>query len=441
MMTPEISARGLLSCIRAFCLLPLIGCLLLSNGVERAIAQAPTAVRVQDLTGQIRSGKLLEISDSKVRFDGPPAVDWKRSDVLRIDWLPQPESLLEDSPQLLLANGDRLGIRPTAITEEALRGKWERFPAWPEVEVPLETLSGALLNPPRNPLERTQAIVRLRDQQETQDCFYLSNGDRLLGQLEGFDVPAPNGTDSENPTKAALQAAKGAFRLTAATGKVSLAAATVRSFGLNPELTSFPPPQGLSALLTLNDGSLLTVSDVRLDPKDALHCRAAFGPEMTFPMEHVVSLRFLGDRIVYLSDLEPEQFTSTPYLSRTWPLRQNQNVIGGPLRLGAKEYARGLGMHSQALATYNLAGKILSFQATIGIDGVTEGRGSVIFRVLADGKPVFTSDVVRGKTPPVNVGPLSMSGVQKLTLAVDFADQGDILDHANWCDAVLIKNP
>lgn len=422
-------------------LLSLIGCLVLSSGIEPAIAQLPTAVQVQDLAGQTRAGKLIEISDSSIRMEGQPAIEWKRPDVLRIDWLSQPESLLEDSPQLLLANGDRLGIRPTAMTEESLRGKWEKFPAWPDVEVPLETLRGALLNPPRNALERSQAIVRLRDQQETQDCFYLSNGDRLLGQLEGFEVPMPNDTAEGDATRATIQAAKGSFRLTTATGKITLNAATVRSFGMNPELTSFPPIKGPAGLLTLSDGSLLTVQSVRLDGEGMLQCKAAFGSEMTFPVEHLVSLQFLGDRIVYLGELDPEQFTSTPYLSRTWPLRRNQNAIGGPLRLGTKEYSRGLGMHSQSLATYSLSGKYLSFQSTIGIDGVTEGRGSVIFRVLADGKPLFTSDVLRGKTPPIKVGPLPMTGVQKLTLAVDFADQGDVLDHADWCDTVLVKAP
>jgi hypothetical protein len=88
-----------------------------------------------------------------------------------------------------------------------------------------------------------------------------------------------------------------------------------------------------------------------------------------------------------------------------------------------------------------MGGKYQSIQATIGIDAVTEGRGSVIFRILADGKPLYTSDIVRGKTPPIKLGQLKLQGVQKLTLAVDFADQGDILDHADWCDAVLIKAP
>lgn len=396
-------------------------CSALLFGRLEVSAQSPSEVRVQDLAGKTRSGKLTEISDSKVHLSGESGGDWKRADVLRIDWLPQPESLLEENPQLILANGDRLGIRPSAITDESLKGTWDRFPAWPELVVPLESVRGVLLVPPRKALERSEAIVKLRDQREAQDCFYLSNGDRLVGQLEGF--------------------AEGAFQLTAATGKVSLPVASVRSFGMNPDLTSFPASKGMAALLTLTDGSLLTVSDVRYDGKGPLICKAAFGQDLQLPIEHLVSLQYIGGRIVYLSELEPEQYTSTPYLSRSWPLRRNQNAGGGPLWVGAREYARGLGMHSQALATYALGGTYESFRATIGIDGVTEGRGSVIFRVLADGKPLFTSDVVQGKTPPIAVGPLSLKGVQKLTLAVDFADRGDILDHADWCDAVLIKTP
>ncbi len=386
-----------------------------------AHADPAVTVRVQNLSGQTKAGKLIEISGSKIRITAESATDWNRAEVLRIDWVPQPDALLDDAPQLLLANGDRLGLRPQSIDAESLVGQWVRFPAWPEVAVPLETVRGALLIPPRNPLERSQMIVRLRDQRETQDIFFLSNGDRLPGQLESFG--------------------KNAFELTVATGKINVPVATVRGFGMNPELTSFPPAKGSQALLSLSDGSLLTVGDVEFADKKGLSCRAAFGAELHFPPEHLVSLQFLGSRIVFLSELEPKEYVSTPYLARTWPLRRNQNAVGGPLRLGDKEYPRGLGLHSQSLVTYNLDKKYAAFQATIGIDAVTEGRGSVIFRVLADGKPVFTSEVVRGKTPAIAVGPIPMKDVGQLTLAVDFADQGDILDHADWCDALLIKLP
>jgi hypothetical protein len=34
---------------------------------------------------------------------------------------------------------------------------------------------------------------------------------------------------------------------------------------------------------------------------------------------------------------------------------------------------------------------------------------------------------------------LDVSKVKLLSLRVDYATQGDIQDHANWCDAVLLK--
>ncbi|MES2793950.1 MAG: NPCBM/NEW2 domain-containing protein [Planctomycetota bacterium] len=416
-----MSARNLSAQLRSyFALLSTVLIYVVVSGLSAAAASPVGEVRVHDLSGQVRAGKLIEISDSKIKIVGATATDWNRPDVLRVDWMPQPEALLDNSPQVLLGNGDRLGIRPQTIDAETLTAQWGRFPAWPPLAVPLETVRGALLIPPRNPLERSQAIVRLRDQRETQDIFYLSNGDRLLGQLENFQGDA--------------------FELTAATGKVSVPVATVRAFGMNPELTSFPPAKGSQALLTLSDGSVLTVQEVAFTNKEGLRCRAAFGSELQFPPEYLVSLQFLGGRVTYLAELEPKEYVSTPYLSRKWPLRKNQNAVGGPLRLGGKEYARGLGLHSQSLVTYSLNQQYTVFQATIGIDAVTEGRGSVIFRVLADGKPLFTSDVVRGKTPAIVVGPLPMKDVGQLTLAVDFADQGDILDHADWCDALLIKS-
>ena len=384
------------------------------------VAQSVGQVQIQTLDGKSQAGKLVEISADKVRLGGEVPAEWPRGDILRIDWIGQPDGLLEDSPQLLLANGDRLGLRPVKIDSETLQGKWVRFPAWPDVAVPLETIRGVLLVPPRNLLERSQAILRLRDQQETQDVFALSNGDRLLGQLERFEQKS--------------------FELTAATGLITIDQSTVRGFGMNPELTSFPTMKGNAVLLSLSDGSLLTVTDVSFSDNNLLKCRAAFGADLEIPADQLVSLQFLSSRVVYLSDLEPQAYQSTPYLSRTWPLRRNQNAVGGPLRLGSREFHRGLGMHSQSLVTYSLNSEYAEFQATIGIDAVTEGRGSVIFRVLADGKPVFTSAVVRGKTPVLPVGPLAIKNVRQLTLAVDFADQGDILDHANWCDALLIKS-
>ena len=193
--------------------------------------------------------------------------------------------------------------------------------------------------------------------------------------------------------------------------------------------------------MSLTDGSRVTARQPHLQPDGGLALQAACGVKLLLPSEEVVSWLVIGGKAVYLSDLEPLDYRFTPYLGLTWPLCRDRNVLGGVLSLRNREFAKGMGVHSQSAVSYRLEGKYKRFQATLGIDDATDGQGSVVFRVLADGKPVYTSPVVRGNHPPVTLAPLSLAGVKILTLVVDFADFGDVQDHADWCDAVLIKSP
>ena len=89
--------------------------------------------------------------------------------------------------------------------------------------------------------------------------------------------------------------------------------------------------------------------------------------------------------------------------------------------------------------TYRLDGKYRRFHAVLGIDDETGGKGSVIFDVLVDGKRAFRSDVLTGTSAPLVLDRLDISGAKLLTLRVDYATLGDIQDHADWCDAMVIK--
>ena len=79
------------------------------------------------------------------------------------------------------------------------------------------------------------------------------------------------------------------------------------------------------------------------------------------------------------------------------------------------------------------------FQATIGIDDDTQGKGSARFEVLVDGKSVYKSDDLTGASPPVVLDRISLVGAKTLTLRVDYGELADIQDHADWCDAMLVK--
>ena len=95
-------------------------------------------------------------------------------------------------------------------------------------------------------------------------------------------------------------------------------------------------------------------------------------------------------------------------------------------------------MHSRSEVTYALDGSYRRFEAVAGIDDETTGRGSVVFRVLLDGKQVWESPTLTGRMPPEPVT-VPTSGVKRLTLLVDFADSGDVQDHADWADARIVR--
>jgi len=126
------------------------------------------------------------------------------------------------------------------------------------------------------------------------------------------------------------------------------------------------------------------------------------------------------------------------YLDGDYPYRANQSASGRPLRLGGKVYPRGIGVHSYSSLKYALDGKFKTFAATLGIDSAVGAHGSVIFRVLGDDKLLFESPVARGGDDPLELS-LDVSQVGVLRLEVDYADYGDIADHADWANAHLLR--
>ena len=160
--------------------------------------------------------------------------------------------------------------------------------------------------------------------------------------------------------------------------------------------------------------------------------------KVAMPVSAVVACQLFGDRLIPITDYEPAKVEYTPYFSATWPLVRNANVQHGPLTLRGTEFSSGLGMHSRMAVTYQLRGIEREFQATVGIDDAAKGRGSVIFAVELDGQRVWTSPELTGKSPATNIGKIDLRGGKQLTLLVDFGELADVLDYADWCDALLI---
>ena len=107
---------------------------------------------------------------------------------------------------------------------------------------------------------------------------------------------------------------------------------------------------------------------------------------------------------------------------------------GAPLRIGEKDFAKGLGHHANGVITLLTDGYYESFDAEVGLQPCT--GGSVNFRVFVDDQLKFTSGTLRsGEAPkPVHV---SLAGAQEVRLEAKAAGDGISCDMANWAEAGL----
>jgi hypothetical protein len=356
----------------------------------------------QPLYGQVRTGETGTVT---VDSGEGPLVTLRREEVSIIEFRP-PAAVhaRTGSPQVVLRNGDRLNgtlrqIWPPAVVRE--EGTVLVPPAWVST---VRVKPGAALGAAGE-----------------RDAVELANGDRVEGHVEGFH--------------------EGRLRVNTSLGPLAIDPTRVRGLVMARGEAPSPPERGdaagIQASVETLDGERVTGEWLSLSATD-IRLKPAWGAEIVLPVERATRLSVLNGRLTFLSDLHPAEVQETPYFDEPRPFQVDHSQGGRALRLGGRIFSRGLGVHSRSLLTYALAGSFKTFAATIGVDSEVGNGGSVIFRVMGDERPLFESPVIRGGDPPVLVS-VDVSGVLLLRLEVDYADHGDLADHADWAEARLLK--
>jgi hypothetical protein len=261
----------------------------------------------------------------------------------------------------------------------------------------------------------------LKGRGNQKDVVFLSNGDRVRGELVALE--------------------RGSLSIESGSGVVKAPLSRVEGVRVGSRPLSVVSRQ-LPYAVGLRDGSLIYAREVVANEK-VLKITLGDGQVLTGDdVSDVVFLQSLDGRIVYLSDLEPADYRHVAYLTIDWPYERDRNVLGEPLVVNGERYLKGIGMHSAGRISYRLDGKFARFDASVAIDDSADGRGSVTFGVYLqrDGKlsEAFKSHIVRGGDVPVPVS-VDVTGAQGLTLVVDYADRGDEMDRAGWLDARLVR--
>jgi hypothetical protein len=167
--------------------------------------------------------------------------------------------------------------------------------------------------------------------------------------------------------------------------------------------------------------------------------KLAGNTELRLPAEQVVSLDLSAGKVKYLSTLEPREVTQVPFFDLPREVERDRSLLGTPLTLGGRVYARGLGIFPQTRLKYRVAGEYSRFRAVAGIDDLAPRlKTSVKLQVLADKRSLFEAELAPGEAPKVL--DLDIAGARDLEILVDFgADQLNIGDFLDLADAKLTR--
>jgi hypothetical protein len=344
----------------------------------------------------------------------------------------------DQGPQILLDDGSLLRAEVAEISPPHLRFESR---LWGAARLPLERVQAVVVRPPLNPLERDRLLFRLEAARDAQDRLWLDNGDVIPGVLRP-PSKADAGRASLSPSAVWIQLRAGQPAI-----PIERIVAIVIGAGAGPAAK----PAGGRCLLGFRDGSRLQV--VRISTADgAAALQLAGGLQLTAQAAslwpEITLVRPLGLRVLYLSDRQSIAPLHVPFLETEWPLQVDRNVLGGRLRSRGKTYAKGLGVHSMSRLAYDVPDGARWFQAELAIDDSSGLKGSVVFRVYTSGREgggaghawrlAFQSQTVRGGQQPKPIS-VDVTAARRIALIVDFADQGDVLDRANWLSARFVN--
>ena len=143
------------------------------------------------------------------------------------------------------------------------------------------------------------------------------------------------------------------------------------------------------------------------------------------------------DENTYLSDLEWESAVSS------WkPVNKDSAVnTTEKIKLNVdgqiKEFDKGFGTAENSEIVYDLDGKYNYFTTYVGTDkNYNHDKTSIRFKVFADGKEVYTSDIIKKDSKAEFIN-LNVNGVKELKLVSDNVDNNGLGDFASWGDTKL----
>jgi len=392
---------------------------LLALSLVLPVASAAEAVQVmvrpadaREVRGQITG---IEAGILSIRTSTGQARDFRLADLMSVEMTGVKAPTAEGCSRVYTVSGD---VIPAKISTSA--GKLTGAGPWTErFDISTKDLSAILL-PGGLKDKRALEAIGSGSRSKTDHIYLL--GDDFGGSFEGL---------TQDGVK---------FKSFMGEEKYKLEALAAISFA---ELKPFKRPDTTFVTAELAGGGKVSGTPQKFEG-GRLSWKTLGGMKLALKVSAISALRVVNGRVTFLADMKPEKVEQKPFihgLPFVWTWRRNEDVFRKPLKLGGKEFSRGLGVAAYTRLTYRLDGKYKRFEAAAGVcDSVAPG-GKTAFKVLVDGKTRFDNTknpLSRGKNPrKVSV---DVKGAKTLALIVDFGPDGsDLGDIGGWGEARVIK--
>lgn len=158
---------------------------------------------------------------------------------------------------------------------------------------------------------------------------------------------------------------------------------------------------------------------------------------LTFATEDLFAVRCDPGRAVRLSGMRPVKVVETPFLDFIRPHRTDESLFGGPLRIGEMRFDSGLAVHSYSSLTYKLGAAYRRLVVVVGMDTTLTDRGRAVFVVRGDGREL-EKVALTGEDAPATLS-VGVTGIQSLSLVLDYGTGGSGGDHGVWADPRLVR--
>lgn len=381
-------------------------------GALRAPAAEVSVLTVSAENGLPVTGRLLEFSlEHGLRLeplDAGSVILIPSADIVFIQFSESERPNRVRSVELRLSNGDRIFARPVDAEGDILQVE---SPLVGKLSIPLERID-RWFSPGFRP---AVAPSRTEVPPAQDDVVQLSNGDSVRGMVLGID-------DQE-------------FQVETESGEVRVPHDRIAS----ADLVSEPPPalSGIRAQLRLTDGSRLTTPELMYST-DGFTVVPFGAARATVPAERVARIDISGGRWVWISELATMSGQHTPMLTLDRPVVPDANVLGRPMRIADRSFDRGVGVQTESVMLFDLAGQYREFVTWLGVDDSGGALSDVTAEVRVDGEIVFQREHLR-KGELVGPVRINLQGANRIELRALFGGNAGVQDWFNWAGAGLVR--